>query len=220
MSTMRLSYSQRQRRLASRWERFGEIIHKYLGIPYKGGGRAVRSVTGMPTGVATHEAGLVCTSFVDVVLARYVKDDAEEQLDSYHFGKGVNIFDRYGLRLLKTPVEPTSVMSVGLQEDQVYGIVFHMKNAWVKKTPSGDKTRPPGSRIHVGFLAFNNGNLFLIHASGKKGVHIVAWQRFLGRFGPRLQRYGGRQLIGPKFLSIYLMQLPESHIYLTKHDDE
>jgi hypothetical protein len=174
----------------------------------------------MPTGVATREAGLVCTSFVDVVLARYVKDDAEEQLDTYRFGKGVNIFDRYGLRLLKTSIGPANVMSIGLQEDQLYGVVFHMKNAWVKKTPRGDMPRDPGSRIHVGFLAFNNGHLFLIHASGKKGVHIVAWQRFLGRFGPRLQRFGGRRLIGPKFLSIYLMQSPGSHIDPAERDAE
>jgi hypothetical protein len=206
MGTASVSFSERQHRLASKWEKFGDIVHDYLGIPYKGGGRAVKSVTREPTGVATREAGLVCTSFVDVVLSRYIYDDAEEQLDSYKFGKGVNIFDRYGLRKLGTNIEPANLGGLGLQDDQVYGVVFHMKKAWTKKTRRGDVSKDPGSRIHVGFLAFNNGNLFLIHASGAKGVHIIAWQRFLTRFGPQLQRFGGAQIRGPKFLSVYLMQ--------------
>jgi hypothetical protein len=207
MTAASLSFTVRQHRLAEKWEKFGDIVHDYLGIPYKGEGRAVKQLTGKSTGVATRKVGLVCTSFVDVVLSRYIHDDAEEQLDSYRFGKGVNIFDRYGLMKLKTNVEPANIGGVGLQEDQLYGVVFHMKNAWTKKTREGLKRREPGSRIHVGFFAFNNGNLFLIHASGVKGVHIVAWQRFLSRFGPRLERYGGARLRGPKFLSVYLMQI-------------
>jgi len=34
-------------------------------------------------------------------------------------------------------------------------------------------------------------------------VHVVAWQRFLMRFGNRLENFGGKDLRGPKFLSIY-----------------
>jgi hypothetical protein len=220
MTTASLTFSERQHRLASKWEKFGDIVHDYLGVPYKGGGRAVRAVTGERTGIATREAGLVCTSFVDVVLSRYIYDDAEEQLDSYKFGKGVNIFDRYGLRRLSMNIEPANIRGVGLQEDQVYGIVFHMKKAWIKKTPRGDIRKEPGSRIHVGFIAFNNGNLFLIHASGSRGVHTIAWQRFLTRFGPRLQRYGGAQLRGPKFLSVYLMQTTGGLIRPEERDAE
>jgi len=126
----------RQQKLASNWGKFGDIIDDYLGIPYKQDGRAVPKVTGMPAGIATQEAGLVCTSFVDVVLSRYLYDDAEMQLDSYHFGKGVNIFDEYGLTRLRTHVEPAILVGSGLlKKDKVYGVVFHMKNAWIKKKP-------------------------------------------------------------------------------------
>lgn len=197
-------FAERQRQLVSNWDKFGHIVHDYLGIPYKRDGRAVSAVTRVQTGVATKEAGLVCTSFVDVVLSRYIYDDAEMQLDSYRFGEGVNIFDRYGKTPVRTNVEPESFAGAGLKENQVYGVVFHMRDAWVKRSaPIGKQNRKPGSRIHVGFLAFHNGNLFLIHASGKKGVHVVAWQRFLTRFGNHLQKFGGSDLKGPKYLSIY-----------------
>lgn len=200
------SFSERQHEMVANWDIFGDIVHDYLGIPYKANGRAVESLTRVRTGVATKEIGLVCTSFVDVVLSRYIHDDAERQLDSYRFGDGVNIFDKYGKTRLRTNVEPVSVASAGLSAGDVYGIVFHMRNAWVKSSaPLAKQHRNAGSRIHVGFLAFHNGNLFLIHASGRKGVHVVAWQRFLTQFGKRLQKFGGGDIKGPKFLSIYQM---------------
>ena len=201
-------FMSKQLQLASNWGKFGDIVDDYLGIPYIKDGRAVTKVTGKPAGVATKEAGLVCTSFVDVVLSRYIHDDAEMQLDSYKFGDGVNIFDKYGLPQLRTNVMPSTLANSGLlKKNKIYGVVFHMKNAWTKKTKKkGLVRKPPGSRIHVGFLAYHNNHLFLIHASGKKkGVHVVAWQRFLMRFGPELKHYGGNNLIGPKFLSIYHM---------------
>lgn len=210
-------FGERQLRLTAYWGRFGSIVRDYLGIPYKGGGRAVEKVTGEPTGVATEEAGLVCTSFVDVVLSRYVYEDPEYQFDSYNFGEGTDIFDQYGLQRLDTDIEPEDLLKMQLDQDQVYGIVFHMKDAWTKEIKRGKRKgekdpRPPGSRIHVGFVAFHNRKLFLVHASGKrgryKGVHIIAWKEFLKRFGDDLRKFGGAALKGPKFLSVYRLKTP------------
>src|SRR5881296_655842 len=130
--------------LAGRWGRFVSIVHDYLGIPYKKDGRAVRKVTGRPAGIATDEKGLVCTSFVDVVLSRYLYEDPERQLDNYKFGdKPTDIFDQYaqrarkagerpGLKRLPENIEPKKLAEMGLSIDRVYGVVFHMKDAWIK----------------------------------------------------------------------------------------
>ena len=206
---MGATYMQRQRRISEGWDRFGSIVNDYLGIPYKFGGRAVKRVTGKRTGVATRKAGLVCTSFVDVVLSRYVHNDPETQLHSYSFGKGTNIFDRYGLQRLSTKIEPQQLPTIGLHHNHVYGVVFHMKEAWTKKKKKGgERHMEAGSRIHVGVLAFRNSRLFLVHASGRRGVHIVAWEIFLRRYGDKLQNFGGSALKGPKFLSVYKMRTP------------
>lgn len=206
-------YEERQRRWAGYWERFGKIVHDYLGIPYKLKGRAVASVTGEPTGVATEEKGLVCTSFVDVVLSRYLYEDPERQLDSYDFGEDTDLFAQHGLEQLATNIEPDELAGLALRRDQVYGLVFHMKNPWtkkVKKKIEGKEVevatpRSAGSRIHVGFVAFHEDQLFLIHASGKRGVHIMPWPVFLKQNGNDLTKFGGAEVTGPKFLTIYRM---------------
>jgi hypothetical protein len=176
-------------------------VHDYLGIPYKMGGRATMDVTGRRAGVATQEAGLVCTSFVDVVMSRYLYDSANRQLKSYKCRKGGDIFDKRGMTLVRSKVEPAKLASAGLRRDQVYGVVFRMKNEWEKK----GKKREAGSRMHVGFLAFHNGRLFLIHGSSPM-VHIVPWRRFVNKYGRELDKYGGQATKGPKYLSVYRLR--------------
>lgn len=202
--------------LTTYWGRFGSLVHDYLGIPYKYKGRAIGTKTGKPTGVATDKVGLVCTSFVDVVLSRHLHDDPEKQLPTYDFGENGDIFDQYGLTQITTRIEPAVLPDMPLSRERVFGVVFHMQNAWVKHVkaneekniPEHDEPKPPGSRIHVGFLAFHEGKLFLIHASGRKGpykgVHIRPWTNFLEKMGSDLGKFGaGDGLGGPKFLSVY-----------------
>ncbi len=192
----RTELTRRNRQLASNWEKFGSIVQDYLGIPYKKGGRAVRKVTGKTAGVASVEKGLVCTSFVDVVYSRYALGSADRQLTSYDFGKTINIFDRYGQKLLHKRTNPGILETYGLDKNQVYGIVFFMEDASKTRNPDGD------GRIHVGFLAFHDDSLFLIHAS-PPNVHIISWKQLLVKYGSNLAKYSPK---GPKVVSIYVIR--------------
>jgi hypothetical protein len=194
-------FVQRQRKLASNWGKFGEIVHDYLGITYNGAGCTENSVTDVRSGTAVHGAGSVCMAFVDGVMRRYVYDDSKGRPDSYQSEKATDIFDEYERSRLREDIEPRFLRAIVNRIDQLYGVVFHMKHAWIKD----GVLRPPHSRVHVGFLAFKDTSLFLIHASGQKGVHIVAWQTLLIRQGPDLEGFGGEGLRGPKHLSVYVV---------------
>jgi hypothetical protein len=187
-------FLQHQRVLASNWGKFGDIVHDYLEISNKNGACAINSDTETRTGIAAHESGIVCTSFVDGVMKRYVNNDSEEQPDSCRLGDVRDIFDAYDRSRLREDIEPRFLRSVVNRIDQLYGVVFHMKDAWIKN----GALRPPGSWIHVGFLAFKDTTLFLIHAQGRRGAQIVSWQSLLIRHGPDLERFGGDGLRGPK----------------------
>jgi hypothetical protein len=217
-------FHRRQRSLSDRWESFGDIVKDYLGIPYKakavrpgqkGGGRAVTSLTGKPMGVATREVGLVCTSFVDVVLSRYVFHGPDDQLRSYKLTGDpstdaddfTDVFHKRGLRTLHADVEPDALPSMGLDKRRIYGIAFYSRDGYTK---ANGKERGPGSVFHVGFLAFRNERLLLIHASrlrGKhKGVHIIGWPSFLKQCGNRLEGFAAGQVPGPKFVGVYALR--------------
>lgn len=204
-------YREEQERIASHMGQFGDMFDDYLGIGRSKDGRARYK-----NNKIVIPKGLVCTSFVDLLLVKYngIKLDKLEKAN-YRYGPNSNIFEQYRFTKKITEIEPRRVEYLKLERDKLHGVVFYMKKAWTK-TRENDKTgeikiikKPPGSRIHVGFLAYHKNNLFLIHSYTKRrGVHIMAWNRFLKNSSEKnleLEKMGGGNLHGPKFLSIYTL---------------
>jgi len=139
------------------WGRLGRVINDYLGLRYH-----KDTVTYPKTGA---ERPLVCTSFVDVVLSRFLRDSQREMEPNYRFQKRgfANIFEAYGRTEEVTPVgmkiKPGELREFAskLDKNRLYGIAWHFAEEQTVRRPSGElKTFQPGDPRHVALLLYSN----------------------------------------------------------------